>query len=360
MTATDLFRLTGRPIVIGTGLLALDIVFSADDAMAPQFYAGGTCGNVLVILSYLGWKSYPVARLNEDAASGYVVKDLKRWAVQLDWAMTKPSCNTPIVVQRIKRNTDGKVSHHFKWTCPTCGAWLPGYAAIHARAAQAIIEAPKKPNVFFFDRVSRGAITLAKASAENGALVVFEPSSVGDTRLFQEAISYASVLKYSYERMPNVHGLCSTNRPLLEVQTLGPDGVRYRYHLPNQELKEWITIPAPHSSAIRDTAGAGDWFTAGIIQCLGQNGCDGLHSATREQILDALRFAQALSVWSCAFEGARGGMYLVDKKSFRANVREALSGREVVIVTSQRRQGRALHSWKCLSPYCGAKRAKDV
>jgi len=81
MTATDLFRLTGRPIVIGTGLLALDIVFSADDAMAPQFYAGGTCGNVLVILSYLGWKSYPVARLNEDAASGYVVKDLKRWAV---------------------------------------------------------------------------------------------------------------------------------------------------------------------------------------------------------------------------------------------------------------------------------------
>jgi len=43
MTATDLFRLTGRPIVIGTGLLALDIVFSADDAMAPQFYAGGAC-----------------------------------------------------------------------------------------------------------------------------------------------------------------------------------------------------------------------------------------------------------------------------------------------------------------------------
>src|ERR1700694_3242898 len=122
--------------------------------------------------------------------------------------MTQPGCNTPIVVQRIKRKTDGKFSHRFTWTCPTCGAWLPGYAAVHTRAAQTVIEARKKPNVFFFDRVSRGAITWAKASAQNGALVVFEPSSVGDPRLFQEAISCAHILKYSYERLHSIPGLC--------------------------------------------------------------------------------------------------------------------------------------------------------
>jgi sugar/nucleoside kinase (ribokinase family) len=356
MTATDPFHLTGRPVVIGTGLLALDVVFSADDATPPRIYAGGTCGNVLVILSYFGWESYPIARLNGDTASRYVVKDLKQWAVQLDLAMTKPGCNTPIVVQRIKRKTDGKVSHHFTWTCPTCGAWLPSYAAVHTRAAQAVIEARRKPNVFFFDRVSRGAITLAKASAQNGALVVFEPSSVGDPLLFQEAISCAHILKYSYERIHNIPGLCSTKRPLLEIQTLGSDGVRYRHHSTNPELKEWITIPASHCSAIRDTAGAGDWFSAGIIHYLGQNGFDGLLSATREQIVDALRFGQALSAWNCTFEGARGGMYLVDKKSFRTNVREALSGREVIIVMGQRRHDRALHNWQCLSPCCSAKK----
>lgn len=41
--------------------------------------------------------------------------------------------------------------------------------------------------VFFFDRVSRGALQLAKASSERGAVVVFEPSGVGDPNLFREA-----------------------------------------------------------------------------------------------------------------------------------------------------------------------------
>ena len=47
------------PVVVGTGLVALDIVINSDVHRPPQLWAGGTCGNVLTILSYLGWHAYP-------------------------------------------------------------------------------------------------------------------------------------------------------------------------------------------------------------------------------------------------------------------------------------------------------------
>ena len=49
-----------KPTVVGTGLVALDVVVSGDDV---KYFAGGTCGNVLTCLSYLGWDAKPVARL---------------------------------------------------------------------------------------------------------------------------------------------------------------------------------------------------------------------------------------------------------------------------------------------------------
>ena len=56
------------PSVIGAGLLALDIVISEVSEAPPEQWAGGTCGNVLIALGYLGWKSQPVARLKTGAA----------------------------------------------------------------------------------------------------------------------------------------------------------------------------------------------------------------------------------------------------------------------------------------------------
>ena len=62
------------PICIGTGLIALDVIYTTDKK--PNFLAGGSCGNVLTILSYLGWKSLPIARLGNDAEGKRIVEDL--------------------------------------------------------------------------------------------------------------------------------------------------------------------------------------------------------------------------------------------------------------------------------------------
>jgi sugar/nucleoside kinase (ribokinase family) len=313
-------------IVIGTGLLTLDVVINAEVRGVPRLYAGGTCGNVLTILSYLGWQSYPVARLNGDTASKRVLRDLKDWGVNVSFAKQSPKASTPIIVHQISRRHDGTPSHKFTWTCPQCGAWLPSYKAITNEAANKIALRIKAPKVFFMDRVSRGILTLAKTCAEKGALVIFEPASAGDPKLFAEALAVSHILKYSHDRVHAFADLLKeASRPALEIETRGREGLRYRSRLAGCSTEQWRNVVAYPVSQFKDSAGAGDWCSAGLIHALGQNGMVGFLATDSARLLTAIRLGQAMAAWTCKFEGARGGMYEVDKESFRASIEELLS-----------------------------------
>ena len=103
-----------RPKVLGAGLIALDLVIGPDPNAPVRSWAGGTCGNVLSILAYLGWDAYPIARMNGDPASERVRSDMARWGVKLNWASCAPTTHTPIIVQQIRRDGNGRlctVSH---------------------------------------------------------------------------------------------------------------------------------------------------------------------------------------------------------------------------------------------------------
>ena len=78
--------MSSTPKVFGAGLIALDVVIGATPEAPVRSYAGGTCGNVLAILAFLGWEAYPIARLNADVASERVRSDLSRWGVHLNHA----------------------------------------------------------------------------------------------------------------------------------------------------------------------------------------------------------------------------------------------------------------------------------
>lgn len=51
------------PMICGTGLIALDVVVTPSTVNSPRFWAGGTCGNVLAVLGFLGWKPVAVGRM---------------------------------------------------------------------------------------------------------------------------------------------------------------------------------------------------------------------------------------------------------------------------------------------------------
>jgi hypothetical protein len=169
-------------------------------------------------------------------------------------------------------------------------------------------------SVFFTDRVSRSILTLAEHCKKNGAVVVFEPSGVGDPALFEEMSRICDVLKYSDQRAKSFSDLLGDNGARLEIHTSGDEGLRslLRGH---RKAKKMVALSS-YDVDVKDTAGAGDWTTAGLIYQLFSEGREALKSLTKSNVSEALQFGQALAALNCQFEGARGAMYQLTRQRF--------------------------------------------
>lgn len=315
-----------KPKVFGTGLIALDLVFGLDPKTPIRSWAGGTCGNVLSILAYLGWDAYPIARMNGDPASERVRADMAEWGVELDFASCEPTAHTPIIIQEIRRGRDGKPKHRFSWSCPKCGKWLPGFKPVTTAAVDAVKPALENTSVFFLDRLSRAALSLAKEAADRGAVVVFEPSGKGASNLLAEAINLAHIVKYSSHRIENIEGLMDKGTAtIVEIKTLGEQGLKYRHRFGRTPSK-WIHVSAIPAMRLTDTCGSGDWCTAGLLANVATRGLTGFRERGTDGLRAALRYGQALAAWNCGFEGARGGMYAVAQDAFDKQIAALLNG----------------------------------
>jgi sugar/nucleoside kinase (ribokinase family) len=315
---------TKAPSLVSMGLIALDVVIGPESNNVPQLWAGGTCGNVTAILSYLGWTTFPLARLGKDFAARFISEDLKKWKVRLDYVLQDAAVQTPVVIERIKNDKHGHPMHRFSFTCPSCGAWLPSYRSMKLNSLKKPIER-LSADVFFFDRVSPASIQAATQFANEGSIVFFEPSGIGDPRVFQKAIEVAHVIKYSHQRVREMAELPSRPNPLLEIETLGDEGLRYKTRSGNR-MSSWKSLPSLFAPTMKDTAGAGDWCSAGIISMLGTKGLHGFEKLSAAQLEAGLRHGQALAAWACGFEGPRGGMYETSKAALQKTVERILAG----------------------------------
>lgn len=314
------------PKAFGAGLIALDLVLGMDPAAPVKSWTGGTCGNVLSILAFLGWKSFPIARMNGDAASKRVLADLAKWGVQLDFAQCEPTGHTPIIVQQIKSDRDGNPTHKFLWACPSCGKHLPRFKAITQAAVDVVAPHMDDASVFFMDRLSRAMLTLAKLAFDNGAVVIFEPSAKSDPKHFAEALKITHILKYAEERLADPGNVLNDDSSvLLEIQTLGENGLRYRSKT-DGKAQPWTPMSAFQSIRLEDTCGSGDWCTAGIIHKLATGGFERFSKLGPDDFSEALAFGQGLASWNTRFEGARGGMYSMTFGEFEEQVSDILAG----------------------------------
>lgn len=291
-----------KPYIVGSGFVALDIVLSGHADLLIRNYAGGTCGNVLTILSFLGWQARPVARIGKDSAALFLLSDLQRWRVKTDLLQEDETALTPIVVQQNRRKKTGEAAHRFSWRCPKCGNFWPSFRPPTRKAIESAFSVLKGHGVFFFDRLAPATVTMAAKSAADGAVVFFEPSGVGDEKLFERALRSSTIVKYSMQRLKR---LPSRYRPGLEIRTLGAEGLEFRF----KTDRKWHHLPAVKAGTVVDTSGSGDWVSAGLIWQSCRNGESGFSRLSGRALVQALRLGQALASWNCHFEGARGAMY---------------------------------------------------
>ncbi len=317
-----------KSICMGTGLIALDIIFEENRKSEIEILAGGSCGNVLIILSYLGWDSYPIAYLRDDNAAQKLLNDLEEWQVNTDFIYKSENGNTPIIIEKFGISEKGKPWHRFEWNCPFCGLRFPKYKSIPLSEIKKINKDVPEVSVFYFDRVRKSSLELAKESKQKGAIIVFEPSGITNQSIFFECLEVADIVKYSRERLGKFKNIIGSKSIPLEIETLDEEGLMYRFNGEEKFKGNWKKIQSYPVKEIKDTVGAGDWCTAGIIHILGKEGRKGFENASEKEIREALEFGQLLSAFKCYYEGARGCMYDTSMEDFKRIIYSIWEGKD--------------------------------
>lgn len=171
-----------------------------------------------------------------------------------------------------------------------CGARFAKHRPSEVAYAASTVQQLPAPDVFFFDRVSLFTIELARRWKEVGSLVFFEPAGLGRPALFDRAVDVSDVVKYSAERAPAFADRLPTG-PTTLIETLGPEGARVRFD------GIWTDVPGHPVAALVDSAGAGDWTSAGII--------DALFTSGEQDWERALAAGQRLGADACGWAGVR-------------------------------------------------------
>lgn len=300
---------------LGSGLVTLDIIFRADSG-EPEFMAGGSCGNVLTILSYLGWKSLPVIRLGCDIEGDRIIEDMGMWGVQDRFIERDDRIASPRIIQRTYAGKNPR--HTFSLRC-VHGKRLPYVRPFRLSSLRRIEDGIPTAHVFYFDRATPSSLEIARRQKRLGALIVFEPPRLRDEKNFRTCVEISDILKHCGDAEPEDYGCVN---PPLEIQTRGRKGLRYRTAnmLPRTE---WTYLPAFDVCGLVDAAGAGDWLTAGLIHMLVRNNT--WQNITIEILRDSLLFGQSLATLNCLCSGARGLMYHVPSSRLGILVSEVVS-----------------------------------
>lgn len=316
-----------KPICIGSGLVALDVILNGSPTTLPKLSAGGSCGNVISILGFLGWQGYPVARLADNEASKELLQDLNRWHIHTNFLSIADEGSTPIIIHRILKDKLGRPIHRFEFRDPATKTWLPQFKPITKDIAAKVLQENIQADVFYFDRINPGTFDLIMELKGRGSIIFFEPSSIKDQKQFEKFLSVSDIVKFSHDRIPQYKDLYASSMCFLEIETLGADGLLYRYKESNHQ--GWHKIPGFSIPYVQDAAGAGDWCTAGIIYALCANGKGRLLKASPQFIEDAMKLGQSFGAINCLYDGARGSMYFYDSETFLSTIRKFLHQKQI-------------------------------
>jgi fructokinase len=206
-------------------------------------------------------------------------------------------------------------------------------------SAAAVLGQYPNPTVYFFDRANPATVWLADEYARRGCLVVFEPSVSPDAALLHRALELARVVKHSDDYVLPSAFAEPTTREQIRITTHGASGLEVRHGRRRAHV-----LPAFATLAV-DTAGAGDWTTAGFLHHFAK-----IAKPTSSDIISALRFGQALAALNCSTLGARGIVSLT-RRTVLCHVKAAL--REGGVSTAPRlRAPEHLHSVSGTCPSC--------
>jgi fructokinase len=230
---------------------------------------------------------------------------------------------------------DRRTGHRFLFSCPACAHNVKFSNLPDRLELRAWTEQVSNFDVLFVDRATPALIELAAAARDAQVLVVFEPNRVTPGSLNERMALKSDIVKVAAPNsgLAALEGLKTRGAaPRLLVQTSGEQGLTFALRHSDADWTPPRHLPPVRSEATVDTAGAGDWCTAGLLDGLLQR------SGPRWEIADvteSLRMGQALAAFSLQFVGPRGVLDHCSSGQVRRAAEQALKAGFAALKTSR-------------------------
>ena len=294
--------MTARILIAGEALT--DIVVDADGARRE--HPGGSPLNVAVALSRLGHDAHLLTAIGDDARGDAIRAHLDESGVQLTPASVRPGRTS---TAEAVLDAHGAATYTFDLTWDPDTAGLPEATnAVHTSSIAAVLE-PGATTLSALLRSARGSSTISYDPNARPTLM----GAPEDVRArIEENIALSDVVKASDEDVAWLYGtedvedVAASWRdlgPSLTVLTRGGDGAVAFSASGRVQV-------APVQVEVVDTVGAGDTFSAGILDALAAKGLLGadrremLAAIPSDDLATVLRRAAALSAITVSRAGA--------------------------------------------------------
>ena len=294
--------MTARILIAGEALT--DIVVDADGARRE--HPGGSPPNVAVALARLGHDAHLLTAIGDDARGDAIRAHLDESGVQLTPASVRPGRTS---TAEAVLDAHGAATYTFDLTWDPDTAELPETPdAVHTSSIAAVLE-PGATTLSALLRSARGSSTISYDPNARPTLM----GAPEDVRArIEENIALSDVVKASDEDVAWLYGtedvedVAASWRdlgPSLTVLTRGGDGAVAFSASGRVQV-------APVQVEVVDTVGAGDTFSAGILDALAAKGLLGadrremLAAIPSDDLATVLRRAAALSAITVSRAGA--------------------------------------------------------
>lgn len=294
--------MTARILITGEALT--DIVVDADGGRRE--HPGGSPLNVAVALSRLGHDAHLLTAIGDDARGDAIRAHLDESGVQLTPASVRPGRTS---TAEAVLDAYGAATYTFDLTWDPDTAGLPEAPdAVHTSSIAAVLE-PGATTLSALLRSARGSSTISYDPNARPTLM----GAPEDVRArIEENIALSDVVKASDEDVAWLYGtedvedVAASWRdlgPSLTVLTRGGDGAVAFSASGRVQV-------APVQVEVVDTVGAGDTFSAGILDALAAKGLLGadrremLAAIPSDDLATVLRRAAALSAITVSRAGA--------------------------------------------------------
>ena len=312
------FGIPAEPVArcVGSGIYNLDTIVVRDypDGQTGKRFTdkvvaeevGGTCGNVMCLLSNFGLETYPQVSLDDSPEGRIIAEDLERYDCDMRFVTNTQDGGTTLLRVTHKRNPDGSPKVSVRAGSPG-GSRFPRRKFLRARdQAPAFVDALTSqfiPDFYFFDSPAAGHRYIARELRTMGTTVYFEPSSIS-TKADLESVSLSDIVKFSDENVPDI-SFADAFKDKLFVQTCGKEGLRFKLR-----GGEWKTLPGIPNDNVVDTEGAGDWTTTAIIYGIVRTGKP-FAELNEEDVVPILMEAQRIASEKVSHLGSKGNISMM-------------------------------------------------